>query len=111
MKQFCYLHTFFFSFFFFFFTPCVFIVSHNLLSLVLVKITKREYAPEGEWINWQWRSINDEYMNGAFFREAGSELKDRPFSSKDMITAKPGKIVGRLTRFAGALKCRVGRPC
>ena len=79
--------------------------------LVLVKITKREYSPEQEWKNWQWRSINDEYMNGAFFREGGSQITDRPFSRQDMITAKPGSYVGRLTRYAGSLRCIVGKPC
>ncbi|KAG5087793.1 hypothetical protein JHK86_000405 [Glycine max] len=75
------------------------------------EITKREYSPEQEWKNWQWRSINDEYMNGAFFREGGSQITDRPFSRQDMITAKPGSYVGRLTRYAGSLRCIVGKPC
>ncbi|XP_027361416.1 probable pectate lyase 3 [Abrus precatorius] len=75
------------------------------------EITKREYAPESEWKTWQWRSINDVYLNGAFFREGGTELTNRPFSRKDMITAKPGSYVGRLTRYAGSLKCVVGKPC
>ncbi|TKY58803.1 pectate lyase P59 [Spatholobus suberectus] len=74
------------------------------------EITKRE-CEESEWSRWQWRSINDEYMNGAFFRQSGPELLDRPFSSADMITAKPGSHVGALTRYAGKLKCRVGKPC
>ncbi|KAL3006593.1 hypothetical protein AAZX31_08G287100 [Glycine max] len=76
------------------------------------QITKREYAPENVWANWQWRSINDVYMNGAFFVQSGPELASRPFSREDMITAKVGNYVGRLTRYSGnLLKCRVGRPC
>ncbi|ESW25834.1 hypothetical protein PHAVU_003G069100 [Phaseolus vulgaris] len=75
------------------------------------EITKREYSPESEWSSWQWRSINDEYMNGAFFVQSGPELVDRPFSRQDMIKAKPGSYVGRLTRYAGSLSCRVGLPC
>ncbi|RDX64906.1 putative pectate lyase 3, partial [Mucuna pruriens] len=75
------------------------------------EITKREYTPENIWTNWQWRSINDEYMNGAFFVQSGPELVNRPFSSEDMIIAKPGSCVGRLTRYAGSLRCRDGKPC
>ena len=75
------------------------------------EVTKREYTDESEWKNWQWRSINDEFLNGAHFVQSGPELKDRPFSRKDMITAKPGSYVTRLTRYSGNLKCRVGKPC
>ncbi|KAJ1423599.1 Pectin lyase fold/virulence factor [Sesbania bispinosa] len=75
------------------------------------EITKREYSPELEWKNWQWRSIDDAYMNGAFFRQAGPELTNRPFSRQDMIKAKPGSYVGRLTRYAGSLRCIVGKAC
>ncbi|OIW20957.1 hypothetical protein TanjilG_26669 [Lupinus angustifolius] len=63
------------------------------------------------WKNWQWRSINDEYMNGAFFRQAGPVLSNRPFSRKDMMSARPGSYVGRLTRYAGSIRCRGGEPC
>ncbi|XP_019432025.1 PREDICTED: pectate lyase-like [Lupinus angustifolius] len=75
------------------------------------EITKRDYATEEVWKNWQWRSINDEYMNGAFFRQAGPVLSNRPFSRKDMMSARPGSYVGRLTRYAGSIRCRGGEPC
>ncbi|KAK2408325.1 pectate lyase [Trifolium repens] len=75
------------------------------------EVTKREYTEESEWKNWQWRSVNDEFLNGAYFIQSGPELNDRPFSRQDMITAKPGSYVGRLTRFAGNLRCSVGKPC
>ncbi|KAF7809170.1 pectate lyase-like [Senna tora] len=72
------------------------------------EVTKREYSPEGVWKNWQWRSINDLFMNGAYFRESGIQL---PVSTRDMLKGKPGTDVSRLTRYAGNLKCIVGRPC
>ncbi|CAL0330946.1 unnamed protein product [Lupinus luteus] len=75
------------------------------------QVTKREYVTESVWKNWQWRSINDELMNGAYFLQSGAELKDRPFSRMDIITAKPGTYVGRLTRYSGKLVCRIGSPC
>ena len=75
------------------------------------EITKREYTPDAEWKSWQWRSINDLYMNGAFFVQSGTELTKMPFSNNDMMTAKAGTYVGVLTRHSGSLKCMVGKPC
>ncbi|TKY69721.1 pectate lyase 3 [Spatholobus suberectus] len=75
------------------------------------EITKREYTPGSEWKSWQWRSLNDAYLNGAFFVEGGPVLTDRPFSRKDMMTARPASYVRRLTRNAGSLRCTVGKPC
>ena len=77
----------------------------------MLKVTKRVYSPTEVWKNWQWRSINDEFINGAYFNQSGPELGERPFSRLDMITAKPGTFVRRLTRYAGTLGCRVGQPC
>ncbi|XP_020217787.1 pectate lyase [Cajanus cajan] len=85
-----------------------FIAPNNIFAK---EITKREYSPEQVWKSWQWSSVNDEYMNGAFFVQSGAPLNNRPFTRKDMISAKPGSYVGRLTRFAGSLKCIVGKPC
>lgn len=75
-------------------------------------MTKRDYASEDEWKHWQWRSEGDKFTNGAYFVESGA-----PFSSesddikKAIIKAKPGSFAGRLTRYAGALKCKPGKAC
>lgn len=50
-------------------------------------------------------------INGAFFVESGVANKKHGFGKLDMITAKPGTFVPRLTRFAGSLNCKVGKPC
>ncbi|KAK4779945.1 hypothetical protein SAY87_016051 [Trapa incisa] len=75
------------------------------------EVTKREYATKSEWKNWLWRSEGDLMMNKAFFVPSGNPRAAIPFSRADVISAKPGTFVTRLTRFAGALNCRVGRPC
>ncbi|KAF5207675.1 Pectate lyase [Thalictrum thalictroides] len=75
------------------------------------EITKRDYAAENEWQKWTWRSEGDLMMNGAFFVQSGNPSKNRPYSNEDMISAKPGSFVTRLTRFAGALNCVDKRPC
>ncbi|KAK6133689.1 hypothetical protein DH2020_032599 [Rehmannia glutinosa] len=77
------------------------------------EVTKRDYASPSEWKNWQWRSEGDLFMNGAFFTESGPELKHtkHPLTGQNLIKFKPGSFVGRLTRSAGALKCRAGNFC
>ncbi|KAK1264707.1 hypothetical protein QJS04_geneDACA023149 [Acorus gramineus] len=75
------------------------------------EVTKRDYAAESEWSKWTWRSEGDLLMNGAFFRQSGNPSKKHHYSKRDMISAKPGTFVTRLTRFSGALVCKWGRPC
>ncbi|KAL6957727.1 pectate lyase, partial [Sarracenia purpurea var. burkii] len=74
-------------------------------------VTKRDYATESEWSTWQWRSEGDLLMNGAFFIESGEPLGTKPYSRLEMMTAKPGSYVTRLTRMAGALDCKPNTPC
>ncbi|RYR08340.1 hypothetical protein Ahy_B05g075985 [Arachis hypogaea] len=75
-----------------------------------MRVTKR--VTTRDWKSCQWRSIGDEFENGAFFVESGPTMAaNKSFSSKDMIIAKPGSYVQRLTRFAGSFKCRVGEAC
>ncbi|XP_012091936.1 pectate lyase [Jatropha curcas] len=75
------------------------------------QVTKREYAMEIEWKNWNWRSEGDLMMNGAYFVQSGKTLTHNQFSKLQMIKSKPGTFVKRLTRFAGTLNCKPGKPC
>ncbi|KAK8278303.1 hypothetical protein V6Z12_D09G033700 [Gossypium hirsutum] len=71
------------------------------------EITHVIYALESKWKNWVWRSEGDLFMNGAFFRTSKpSSSFQFTFNKKDMIEAKPGTFVGRLTHFVGALNCK-----
>ncbi|KAG6686789.1 hypothetical protein I3842_11G038900 [Carya illinoinensis] len=73
------------------------------------EVTKRDYAPESVWKTWDWRSEGDLMMNGAFFVQSGRPIKH--MRKNDVIKAKPGSFVRRLTRFAGALNCFKHKPC
>ncbi|CAL9182075.1 unnamed protein product [Musa hybrid cultivar] len=79
-------------------------------SLAAKEVTKRDYAPQAVWKDWTWRSEGDLMQNGAFFVESGPPNRMK-FNTKDLIKAKPGSFVTRLTRFSGALNCFPGRPC
>jgi len=84
-----------------------FIAPDNLFSK---EVTKRDYALEDEWKNWNWRSDRDLMMNGAFFQESGKAVL-HDFSRLQLIKSKPGTFVTRITRYAGALDCYIGKPC
>ncbi|XP_034923426.1 probable pectate lyase P59 [Populus alba] len=76
------------------------------------EVTKRDYAVESEWKNWNWRSDNDLMMNGAFFVQSGSPItSSRRISRFHVMKSKPGTFVTRLTRFSGSLGCFKGKPC
>ncbi|KAF3444755.1 hypothetical protein FNV43_RR14448 [Rhamnella rubrinervis] len=75
------------------------------------EVTKRDYASEAEWKKWTWRSEGDLMMNGAFFVQSGNSRGRRPRGKSNMIKAKPGSFVRRLTRFSGTLECVPKKPC
>ncbi|ONK80857.1 uncharacterized protein A4U43_C01F22540 [Asparagus officinalis] len=78
------------------------------------EVTHRDYAAEWEWKSWNWTTEGDVFRNGAFFRKSGvrSSLElTKNYSRFDVFRAKPGTFVTRLTRFVGALSCKVGEPC
>uniref|UniRef100_M4C9Y2 Pectate lyase n=1 Tax=Brassica campestris TaxID=3711 RepID=M4C9Y2_BRACM len=75
------------------------------------EVTKRDYAPESEWKNWNWRSDKDIFMNNAYFRQSGNPKFMCSHSRQQMIKPKHGSAVSTLTKYAGALDCRVGKPC
>ncbi|KAJ8649921.1 hypothetical protein MRB53_002944 [Persea americana] len=74
--------------------------------------TKREDFDKNVWKHWTWRSEGDLLMNGAFFVESGPpDPKAKIADQKSLIKAFSATAVGRLTRSAGALPCKVNRPC
>ncbi|CAK8540612.1 unnamed protein product [Lathyrus sativus] len=74
-------------------------------------VTHRDYAAESVWSKWQWRSEGDVFMNGATFIESGAPIKNLPFKKGYLMKPRHGSQANRLTRYAGALSCRVGKPC
>lgn len=74
-------------------------------------VTHRDYASQDVWSKWQWTSQDDFFMNGAQFVQSGSPIKNLPFKKGYLMKPRHGREANRLTRFAGALNCIVGRPC
>ncbi|XP_047309897.1 pectate lyase-like [Impatiens glandulifera] len=76
------------------------------------EVTKRDYAPESVWKNWQWISEGDLMLNGAYFVESGRQtVSTSSYANGGLINAMPGSSVGSLTKYAGPLNCIRGRPC
>ncbi|KAM3361398.1 putative pectate lyase P59 [Capsicum galapagoense] len=76
------------------------------------QVTKREYSPDSVWMQWTWRSEGDLFMNGAYFIESGDpDWSKKHHDLYDGISAAPADQVTWMTRFAGALACKVGEPC
>ncbi|PPS05847.1 hypothetical protein GOBAR_AA14800 [Gossypium barbadense] len=53
----------------------------------------------------------DHFMNGAYFTTSGDPNASKLFDADKMMYFQPGRLVPRLTRYAGTLHCRIGRPC
>lgn len=77
----------------------------------LVEITHRSSESGGDWKKWTWVSDGDIFQNGAFFTPSGDLNGAKTFEALELIKPAPAKQVGKITKFAGALRCVVGKPC
>ncbi|PWA61377.1 pectate lyase [Artemisia annua] len=75
------------------------------------EVTHRDHYPRHVWKRWKWRSVNDLFLNGAFFVASGDHSEIDQNLKKYMVQAKDGSAVGQLTRYAGMLRCTHARPC
>ncbi|KAI3812061.1 hypothetical protein L1987_16764 [Smallanthus sonchifolius] len=83
-----------------------FVATDNKRKLVSV----RANATEEEWKQWNWRSVNDVFENGAHFEASGFDPQLTPEQKEHMIQAEP-TTVELITSYAGALSCLLGQPC
>ena len=63
----------------------------------------KESGP-GRGTSWNLRSVNDAFVNGAFFREVGSAGRPNYGPEEAFVAAGPNEVEA-LTRDAGALRC------
>lgn len=68
-------------------------------------------APESVWRSWTWRSEGDLLINGATFTQSGDPNWRNWCKGMPLINPAPASEVHLLTKFAGTLPCRVGKPC
>lgn len=78
------------------------------------QVTKRVTpGDEGEeanevWQDWNWRSVGDQMLNGAYFVPSGS-MADDSYALASSLGAKPAVFVETLTEEAGVLQGRSQR--
>ncbi|KAJ0678413.1 putative pectate lyase [Helianthus annuus] len=75
------------------------------------EVTHRDHFHHKVWKHWRWRTVNDLFLNGAFFVPSGDHSNIAQELKRHMVQAKDGAAVGLLTRYAGVLRCRHDRPC
>ncbi|KAM3360835.1 putative pectate lyase P56 [Capsicum galapagoense] len=82
-------------------------------KLLMKEVTYREKSTASveEWMKWTWISQGDDLENGATFTPSGDQNLLEKIDHLNLIQPEPSSKVGILTRFSGALACKVGRPC
>ncbi|MCE3051166.1 putative pectate lyase P56 [Datura stramonium] len=82
-------------------------------ELLVKEVTYREKSTSTveEWMKWTWISDGDDLENGATFTPSGDQHLLEKIDHLNLIVPEPSSKVGKLTKFSGALACKVRRPC
>lgn len=75
-----------------------------------MQVTKRMEDDEAVWGTWNWASQNDLLLNGASFKESGSQTASL-YAGDMSMKAKPASMVAAMTADAGPLNCQPGSAC
>ncbi|XP_012492609.1 probable pectate lyase P59 [Gossypium raimondii] len=75
------------------------------------EVTKRVFAPPEVWKKWNWISEGDHFENGAFFVSSGDPKASKKYGTNKMMPFNPGEMAPKLTKYAGTLNCKPGKPC
>lgn len=66
----------------------------------------------GEGVNsWNWKSVNDAFVNGAFFKAVGVVKGLAPYKKLQSFPVANVGDVRMLTRDAGAIRCSIRSRC
>ncbi|XP_078427376.1 pectin lyase-like superfamily protein [Wolffia australiana] len=75
------------------------------------QITWREGQGGGQGNSWNWASVGDRFMNGAFFVQTGTPRNAPGYNSQQNFPICRVNAVRALTRQAGALRCSERSRC
>ena len=62
-----------------------------------LQVTKRIYATDEEWMQWNWRSAGDQMLNGAYFFPSGGGAANS-YALASVLGGNHYQRGGRLTR-------------
>lgn len=90
------------------------VIASNSCQVIIIKflveqVTKRESSQD--WKSWNWKSVNDMFLNGAYFVPSGMGSCAPNYTAAQAFAAAPGSSVPALTSDAGFLKCAPNLPC
>ncbi|XP_054781505.1 probable pectate lyase 20 [Prosopis cineraria] len=74
------------------------------------EVTKRVGTDTRIWKHWNWRSMGDLMLNGAYFTSSGAGAA-ASYARASSLGAKSSSMVGIITSGAGVLNCRRGFTC
>ncbi|XP_077247190.1 putative pectate lyase 4 [Tasmannia lanceolata] len=70
------------------------------------------FGGEGSGRSWNWRSVNDIFINGAQFEQTGYSGSVRPnYNRQQRFVVGDAKAVRSFTRSSGALRCSTRSRC
>ena len=79
------------------------------MNMAIFQATRR--IP-GEGVNsWNWKSVNDAFLNGAFFKAVGVVNGLAPYQKVQSFPVANVRDVTTLTRNAGAIRCSIRSRC
>ena len=74
-------------------------------------MTKREAASDTTWKNWRWRSVEDTFVEGAYFVQSGPSVDTSDKLYSTALVQYSGTFSPYMTAFAGALSCLTISAC
>lgn len=76
--------------------------SHDVVTILYMQVTKRVDTNDGDWEGWDWRSEDDEMVNGAYFVTSGQGLGSQ-YAKDSGAQPKSAAMIDQLTYTAGVL--------
>ena len=62
-------------------------------------------------LKWNWKSVGDSFMSGAYFTGSGAQTSAQAYAKATSCAARPAYLVSSMTSKAGPLSCSVGSRC
>ncbi|XXG39514.1 hypothetical protein AAC387_Pa01g0455 [Persea americana] len=74
-------------------------------SNVFISSGSNKVTWRGGGVGWNWKSKNDHFLNGAYFRQSGSAVAKPNYNRYQRFTVANAGVVRLQTSSAGALRC------
>ena len=62
-------------------------------------------------LKWNWKSVGDSFMSGAYFTGSGAQTSAQAYAKATSCAARPASMVTSMTSKAGPLSCSTNSRC